>query len=122
MTEKSTPSAIPYAPFLLAFVLLCAGCGKSNSNSTEPGSAQKKHSVTLTWTPSTSSVTGYNVYRESASGGPTVKVTSQPVMGHEFKDANVEAGKTYIYYVTSVDSRGVESTPTNKTLATVPSP
>ncbi|HVA94460.1 MAG TPA: fibronectin type III domain-containing protein [Candidatus Dormibacteraeota bacterium] len=116
MSRKVQSRAIYCLPLLLAFVLLCVGCGKSNS-----GNA-KAHSVKLSWTPSTSSVAGYNVYRQAAAGGPAVKLTSQPLTGHEFTNKTVEAGKTYSYYVTSVNSNGAESAPTNRTMATVPSP
>jgi hypothetical protein len=35
-------------------------------------------------------------------------------------DGSVQSGVSYTYYVTSVNSSGVESVPSNKTSATVP--
>ena len=40
--------------------------------------------------------------------------------GTEYTDRTVAAGKTYSYYVTSVDFKGVESKPSGKITATVP--
>jgi fibronectin type 3 domain-containing protein len=37
-----------------------------------------------------------------------------------FTDANVQSGQTYLYYVTSVDSSGAESSPSNSTTVTIP--
>ncbi len=40
------------------------------------GVTPTQHSVSLTWTASTSTVVGYNVYRGAQSGGPYVKINS----------------------------------------------
>jgi len=37
-----------------------------------------------------------------------------------YTDTGVQGGQSYIYYVTSVDSSGVESAPSNTTTVTVP--
>ncbi len=78
------------------------------------------HSVTLTWTASTSTVSGYNVYRSTVSGGPYTKLTSTPVAATTYADTTVQAGQTYFYVVTSVDSSGVESAYSTEVSATVP--
>jgi hypothetical protein len=78
------------------------------------------HSVTLTWTASTSTVTGYNVYRSTVSGGPYTKLTSSPVAATTYADMSVQAAQTYFYVVTSVDSAGVESAYSTEVSATVP--
>jgi beta-galactosidase len=80
------------------------------------------HSVTLTWSPSTSSVTGYNVYRSSASGGSYAKLNSTVVTTTSYDDSAVQAGQTYYYVVTSVDSSNVESAYSSPVSASVPSP
>jgi fibronectin type 3 domain-containing protein len=77
------------------------------------------HSVTLSWIASKSPVAGYNVYREFQYGGP-VKLTSSVVAGTVYTDNTVAAGRTYSYFVTSVDSKGQESKPSEKVWATVP--
>jgi fibronectin type 3 domain-containing protein len=65
--------------------------------------------VTLTWNASTSTVTGYNVYRSTVSGGPYTKINSSLVNATTYVDTGVTAGQTYYYVVTSVDASSVES-------------
>jgi len=65
------------------------------------------HSVTLSWTASISSgVTGYRIYRGTASGGPYTILNS--VVGTSYMDASVQAGATHYYVVTAVDGSGME--------------
>jgi hypothetical protein len=78
------------------------------------------HSVTLTWTASTSVVSGYNVYRSSVSGGPYTKLNSAPVAPTTYVDSTVQASTTYFYVVTSVDASNVESAYSTEVSVTVP--
>jgi Abnormal spindle-like microcephaly-assoc'd, ASPM-SPD-2-Hydin/Protein of unknown function (DUF1573) len=79
--------------------------------------------VTLSWTASTSSVAGYNVYRSTVSGGPyTILLNSSLVTGLSYTDSTVEAGVTYYYVVVAVSASGVESSYSNQASATVPVP
>jgi fibronectin type 3 domain-containing protein len=78
------------------------------------------HSVTLTWTASTSTVSGYNVYRSTVSGGPYSKLNSTPIAATTYMDTAVQSGQTYFYVVTSVDSSSVESADSTEVSATVP--
>src|SRR5579862_2776984 len=78
------------------------------------------HAVTLTWTASTSTVSGYNVYRSTVSGGPYTKLNSTPVAATTYSDTSVQAAQTYFYVVTSVDSSGVESANSAEVSATIP--
>ena len=81
------------------------------------------HSVTLSWTASTSpNVTGHNIYRATAAGGPYTKVNSYLVVGTSFTDSTVLAGQSYRYVATAVDNTNAESSYSNEALATVPSP
>jgi hypothetical protein len=81
------------------------------------------HSVTLSWSPSTSSnVRGYNVYRAAVSGGTYVKLNASPVNGNSYVDSNVESGRTYYYVSTTVDTSNRESAYSNTTVAPVPTP
>jgi len=81
------------------------------------------HSVTLTWIASTSlNVTGYNVYRGTQSGGPYTKLTATPVAGTNYTDSAVQAGQTYYYVATAVDSNNNESDYSDPASAAVPSP
>lgn len=84
------------------------------------GVAQVQHSVTLSWQPSTSQVMGYNVYRGSQSAGPFSKLNSAAEASTSFADDSVQAGSSYYYEVTSVDSNGMESVPSSPVEATVP--
>jgi hypothetical protein len=78
------------------------------------------HSVTLNWTASTSTVSGYNVYRSTVSGGPYTKLTPAPVTTTTDVDTAVQAGQTYYFVVTSVDSSSVESADSSEVSATIP--
>jgi len=78
------------------------------------------HSVTLTWTASTSTVSGYNVYRSSVSGGPYTKLNSSLIASTTYVDSAVTSGQTYYYVVTSVDSSSVESANSAEVSANVP--
>jgi hypothetical protein len=83
----------------------------------------KQHSVTLTWATSTSSnITGYNVYRGATSGGPYTKLNSSLLPATTYTDSAVEAGQTYYYVTTAVNSLGIESTDSNQATAVIPSP
>jgi len=78
------------------------------------------HSVTLDWTASPSTVSGYNVYRSAVSGGPYVKVSSSTVTATSYTDSTVQSGQTYFYAATSVDSSGNESTFSTEASAIIP--
>ncbi len=80
------------------------------------------HSVTLSWTASTSVVVGYNVYRGTTSGGPYAKLNTSLVSILSYIDSAVLSGQTYFYVATAVDSDSLESTFSNEVLATIPIP
>lgn len=81
------------------------------------------HSVSLSWTASGSAnVVGYNIYRGTTSGGPYTKLTASPVAGLAYTDTSVQAGQTYYYVATTVDSNNNESAYSTQTQATVPTP
>ena len=84
------------------------------------GVAPVAHSVTLGWNAGTSSVTGYNVYRASVSGGPYTKVNSTVETLTTYVDSTVQSAKTYFYVATAVDSTGAESTFSAEVSATIP--
>jgi hypothetical protein len=85
-----------------------------------PGTATAAHSATLSWTGSTSGVAGYNVYRATRSGGPYTVLNPAPQPGSSYTDPSVQAGNTYYYVVTAVDSSGTESANSNEVTAAVP--
>lgn len=84
------------------------------------GVAQVTHSVSLTWSPSSSSVAGYNVYRSSVSGGPYAKLTATLAAGTGYTDTTVQSGQTYYYVVTAVNSSNTESAFSSEISAIIP--
>ena len=78
------------------------------------------HQVALSWTDSSSTATGFNVYRGSVSGGPYSKITPAPVSADVYTDSSVTAGDTYYYVVTAVNSSGQESAHSAQVTAVVP--
>jgi hypothetical protein len=87
------------------------------------GSGTLAHSATLTWTASTSTVTGYNIYRGTLSGGPYVLISSFSVVpGTQYVDSSVVSGQTYYYVATAVASGNAESVHSNEVSAAIPTP
>ena len=81
------------------------------------------HSVTLTWTASTSpGITGRNVFRSQTSGGPYTQLNSSPISVTSYVDSSVAAGQTYYYVVTAIGPGGTQSAYSNETSAAVPTP
>lgn len=84
------------------------------------GTGTVAHSVALNWAASTSSgVTGYKVYRGTASGGPYTAIATLGV-ATTYTDATVQSGQTYYYVVTAMGSS--ESGYSNQAQAVVPIP
>ena len=86
------------------------------------GVQSSAHSVMLSWMPSTNTVHGYNVYRSSDSGVGFTKLNSVPIATTQYDDSTVQAGQTYLYAATSLDSRNVESGYSNEVSVTIPTP
>ena len=80
---------------------------------------QVPHSVLLSWNASTSTVSGYNVYRSTVSGTQYAKLNSA-LVGLAYTDTSVLNGKTYFYVTTAVDANGVESVYSNEVSANIP--
>jgi len=79
------------------------------------------HSVSLNWTASTSTVSGYNVYRSTTSGSGYSKINATGlVAGVTYQDTTVQSGTTYYYVTTAVDSSGNESADSNQATAAIP--
>jgi len=83
-------------------------------------SSSGSHSVALSWSPSSSTVTGYNIYRGTQSGGPYSKLNSTVLSGTTYTDPNVQSGTTYYYVSTAVNSSNVESAYSNQATAAIP--
>jgi hypothetical protein len=80
------------------------------------------HQVTLNWTASSSTVSGYNVYRGTTTGGPYTIVNSSLVAGTNYVDTTVTSGTTYYYVTTAVNSSNEASSYSNEVQAIVPYP
>ncbi|MFZ0734263.1 MAG: choice-of-anchor D domain-containing protein [Candidatus Sulfotelmatobacter sp.] len=66
------------------------------------------YSVSLSWNASTSSVTGYNVYRGTTVGSYS-KINTSVDPNTTYTDSSVVGGTTYYYAATAVNSSGQES-------------
>ena len=84
--------------------------------------APSQHSATLSWQSGASQVTGYYVYRSTTSGGGYSRLNTLPVTSSSYADSSVQAGQTYYYVVTAVDTTGSESPFSNQVTAVVPTP
>jgi Abnormal spindle-like microcephaly-assoc'd, ASPM-SPD-2-Hydin len=69
---------------------------------------EPQYSVMLSWTPSTSAVVGYNIYRGLTSGTYS-RLNSTLTASTSYTDSTVTSGKTYYYAATAVNSSGQES-------------
>jgi hypothetical protein len=123
-SAKYRPSraiSVVFVPLCMALASLFSSCGGGSINS--PPSA-RSHWVVLTWDASISTdVVGYNVYRSGVSGGPYAQLSASiPAGTLTYTDTTVQAGLTYYYVVTAVDSQGNESAYSNEASALVPSP
>jgi Abnormal spindle-like microcephaly-assoc'd, ASPM-SPD-2-Hydin len=78
------------------------------------------YTVNLAWDASTSSVTGYNIYRGTASGGPYSKLNSTLNSGTTYIDSTVAASSTYYYMTTALNSSGQESGYSNQVEVVIP--
>jgi fibronectin type 3 domain-containing protein/regulation of enolase protein 1 (concanavalin A-like superfamily) len=79
--------------------------------------------VTLAWSAvADATLKGYNVYRNSTSGGTYTLLTSNPITATSYTDTSATPGLTYYYEVTAVDaSSGLSSVPaTANAAATAP--
>ena len=81
---------------------------------------QQAHSVALSWTASTSTVAGYNVYRTTISGAQYILVNTSLVTVLTYTDTAVQSGTTYYYVTTAVDASGNESVYSNQVSAPIP--
>jgi len=98
-----------------------SGASKSGVNFTATATLVT-HSISLHWSVSTSpSISGYNLYRGSVSGGPYAKLNALPIATTSYLDSNVVSGQTYFYVATTVQST-TESAYSTEAPAIVPTP
>ena len=120
-------------PFTVTFAPTSAGVASANlsfvtasGTTTETASGAGttiQHTVDLSWIASTStSISGYNVYRSTSGTGPYTKVNSALDASLTFSDGTVQSGQTYYYVTTAVNSSGQESGYSNQVQAVIPMP
>lgn len=113
------PQTAGSSPGTLAFVSDAADNASAALSGT--GAQSTQHTVSLSWSPSTSSVVGYNIYRGTVAGGPyPTKLTSSPQPDTSFVDDTVKSSSTYYYVATAVDADAAESTTSNQAKAVIP--
>jgi len=80
------------------------------------------HTVSLSWTASTTTGVTYNVYRATTSGGYNyaAPLNSAPIAGTSFTDCNVALGQPYYYVIRAVDGSGNQSVSTTEITVTIP--
>jgi hypothetical protein len=89
----------------------------------EAAASSASYQVNLSWTAPTSSsdpVSGYNIYRATGTSSTFQKLNSSVSAPVSYTDDSVQGSTSYQYYVTAVDSSGVESVPSNTATVAVP--
>ena len=122
---QSVPFTVTFSPLVsgtvsgsLSFV---SNASTTTVGETVSGTGQApQYKVSLSWSPSTSTVTGYNVYRGTTSGGPYARINPSVDTVMTYADSTVQSGQTYYYVTTSVASGGMESKYSNETAAQIP--
>jgi Abnormal spindle-like microcephaly-assoc'd, ASPM-SPD-2-Hydin len=100
--------------------LSLTGDGVTNSSSSPAPPTPAAASVKLSWSPSSSTVIGYLVYRSDSSGGSYSALFGTALNQTSYTDSTVSSGTTYYYVVTAVNSTGTQSTYSNQVTAVVP--
>ena len=110
---------LPTIAAALVLVLILAPGLLAQQTATTTETLNVTHAGILTWNASTSTVTGYNVYRGTKSGGPyTLLATANSLT---FTDTTVVPSTTYFWVVTALDNTQ-ESVYSNEVSGTIPSP
>jgi fibronectin type 3 domain-containing protein len=121
---KFTPSSSGAASATASFASNATNT-PNTASLTGTGTAAPVHSVSLTWTASTTTgITSYNVYRAvyaSSVCGSYSNIGSTASTVTAYIDSVVTDGTTYCYATTAVDSGG-ESAYSNVVQAAIPAP
>jgi len=104
-------------------VISNASSGATQTISLSGTGSAASYAVKLSWdAPSNSSqpVAGYNIYRAQVGQGSYVLLNSSPISTTSYMDSSVASGTDYSYEVMSVDSQGVQSSPSNVFTVDIP--
>src|SRR5208283_3025002 len=100
---QSTPFNVTFDPASAGNLSGSITVTSSAANSPEvielsgTGTAPANNSVSLTWTPSSSSYSGFNIYRGAQSGGPYSKINASLIATPSYSDTNCSSAGTYYY-------------------------
>jgi hypothetical protein len=111
-----TPTAAGSASASLTFV---STASTSRAVESVSGTAAMPY-VSLSWSPSTSDVTGYNIYRGTSSSGPFSRLNGSLNPSTSFVDQTVALSTKYFYTTTAVNASGQESAYSNLVEVSVP--
>ena len=75
------------------------------------------HSIGLSWTASTDTVDGYNVYRGATAGSESTKLNTSLIVGTTFTDSSPLLGENF--YIARSSKGGVESINSNEVNAVI---
>jgi hypothetical protein len=84
------------------------------------GLAGVPHTVSLSWAPAATGVTGFKTYVSMVSGGPYAQMGSVPSTTPTYSDSSVQSGHTYFYVVTAINTANVESLYSSEVAVIVP--
>jgi hypothetical protein len=119
LAVQSSPTAAGSVNGSISIVSNATGSPASVSLS-GTGVAPVQHSVALAWNASTSTVSGYNVYRSTVSGTSYVKINTSLVAGLNYTDSTVQSGTTYYYVTAAIDANNNQSAYSNEVSALIP--
>jgi hypothetical protein len=113
-SSGSTPTTASIAASGSTATVSLSGTGQSQT-----------YSVDLSWNAASggsdpNGIAGYNVYRAPSGSSSFEKLTSSADAATSYTDTTVTSGATYNYEVTTVDSQGTESAPSNVFTAAIP--
>lgn len=121
---QSTSFSVIFAPnttgSLSGTITIASNASNSPTaiNVSGSGASSGPRTVTLNWTPGTTTYASFKIFRSTVSGGPYAEINSS--LTPSFPDTNVTSGQAYYYVVTEVDSSGAESAYSNEAAATLP--
>jgi len=119
-TVTFTPPTAGTSSGSISFISNASDSSLTQSFTGDGTQSSGQHSVALSWSASTSTVVGYNVYRGTQSGGPYSKLNSSLLSATNYTDSSVESATTYYYVATAVNSSNVESAYSNQATAAIP--
>jgi hypothetical protein len=126
---QSVNFTVTFTPTASGVASVAASFNSDASNSptsvtiTGTGVAAPVHSVSLSWTGSSSpNVIGYNIYRRTGNTGSFAQINSALDANTAFTDTSVADGQTYYYETTAVNSSNEESAHTSPVQAVIPPP